>query len=238
MSYGITIYSSLDTIQISDATLNSRMFLGGSSSYSSTEGHHAYINMPYNVKEEPPVVLVRPSVAESYVGAVMVLKNDSYYYAGQNGAYGRIRILGQAAFSWAVFSTRGVAIADNELYGLNVFSSTGQLSFSSNHRQARIMSLHYRPPYSAGNWPRSFSISGHTQMPWIIANPLTVTWYGVGDLSENLGCLMAKINSSYSALTVELGDAAGGPLKVLPASFRNQDPYRGRPFWIGVGSYA
>ena len=82
-----------------------------------------------------------------------------------------------------------------------------------------------------------------TMVPWLLANPLLVTAFGVGPDSVHMGAVMGAINSAFTQLTVDLRDFADPALArlapaVSPASVAAYNPYHGLPAWFGVATFA
>jgi hypothetical protein len=236
MSYGLQVLNTTSRIQIDQDFRNARLVASGS-----RPAGQYYFPMPYLVTLEPPIVLMRPSVANSYVGATNIAESGDFF--GYDGANGYVVMGGQHAYDYAIFSAQyGTPVSDGATYGLNVFRSDGSVAYDSRQQHPNIKSLHLKAANSTsgGGYPNVFTISGFSSMPWILANPLVQTWAGVGEFSESVGCVMAAVNSGFTTLTVDFRDAAASGYPVFPAlsDRANYNPYFGTTGWFGVAYYA
>ena len=170
MSYGLSVQSSLGTIQVDENYVGVRLIQSGSLTADSTRIATLTLGQPFSA---PPLVLVRPTAFGRYVGGMFFLGP----YAGQSND--SIRFLGTASvpFDYAIFAIEGTAVDDGSTYGLRVWNPSNQITFNSAHTRARITHT-----FSIGSFARcqssaaSYSISGYSSMPWVVANNLYSVW--------------------------------------------------------------
>lgn len=241
MGYGFQLLSAHGRVQIDQDFKAPRLIASGSSIGGVLK--RAEIAMPYDIDAEPPIVLVRPSLADSYVGAFFCGR-DSAWTTFNGMANGGIALYGQCAFDYAIFSTMGSAVSDGSAFGIEVYRADGSTAFTSRHRHPRLRALFQKPASSAadGGYPNTFSISGFASMPWLLANPLLASAFGVGPDSSHMGAVMGAVNSSFTQLTVSLRDFGDPTLPALTAadvspSVADYDPYSGLPAWFAVATH-
>lgn len=164
MSYGLTVINNFNTVLIDPEYQGVRLVQQGTITPTiGTEGV-VVIGLLQNLTD-PPIVLLKPSGFNRYVGGVSIGAARTGYPNGSVTVLGKVGI----PFEYAIFSSRGTAIETNTDYGLEVFSSQSALIFSSKHSRPRITSLFNVNSFSS---PTTFSFSGHSQIPWIFANTL------------------------------------------------------------------
>lgn len=235
-SYGLQVIGDHGRIQIDQDFKAPRLIMSGSST---TEGpllggvNEAVVTLPYSVTLEPPLVFVRPSQPDKFVGCFS-LAAPAVGFSGSNGFY----MAGQCPFDYAVFSSQGTPFSDGSTYGLEVYTADGAVAYSSRHSHPRIRSIAQKVATTAadGGYPNQFSISGFSQMPWIMANPLILTAFGVGPDSETMGCVMAAVNSNYTQLSIDLRSVGpgNGRLGDYLSNVNDYNPYYNLPAWFAV----
>ena len=118
----------------------------------------------------PPLVLIRPSAFGQYVGA--------QYYIGPVSGFSTVdtlQFLGRnnQSFEYAIFAIERTPVDDGSTHGLRVWNGSGALTFSSSHTRARITHLYNLTTFpECVSSPASYSLSGYSTMPWIVANSL------------------------------------------------------------------
>lgn len=242
MGYGFQLLSSSMRVQIDQDFKAPRLIASGSSVSSGPS--YAEVAMPYNIDTEPPIVLVRPSLADKYVGGFFCGKSTAWTtFSGM--ANGGIALYGQCPFDYAIFSTLGAAVSDGSAFGIEIYKADGSIAFTSKHQHPRLRSLPAKAASSAsdGGYPNTFSISGFSAMPWLLANPLLVTAFGVGPDGEHMGAVMGAVNSAFTQLTVDLRDFADPALPrlapaVSPSGVEAYNPYHGITAWFGIATFA
>lgn len=239
MAHGFQVLNATHRIQIDQDFRNARVIATGTLA----AGMH-YLAMPYLVTDEIPIVLLRPSIISSYVGSVALWRYGDLFTGDFPNANGYLQMGGQHAFDYAICTaTVGTPIADTATHGLLVYKTDGSIVYDSRHRHPNITQLLAKASdaTSSGGYPNTFSISGYSDMPWLLGNPLMVTFNGVGETSSSQGCVMARVNSGFTSITVDFRDAAA-PLTfpVFPAlpDRSAYNPYSGRPAWFGVSHLA
>lgn len=113
-----------------------------------------------------PLVLIRPTSLNSYVGGFQVVVGDSY--TGTTPGHLYLIGVGEAPFNIEVYSTAGTPISDNSNYGFEVFTQSGAVSYSSRHFHPRLQSFHLKPDYV----PVDVFLTGYSDIPWFVANTL------------------------------------------------------------------
>ena len=240
MSYGLVVRNSHGTVQIDGEYVNSRLVAAGSVSsggYPAGSGYYGaaiHLGAAYALSLECPVVLIKPSQPAKFVGSFMAATPATATWASGNGS---IFLQGQCPFDYAIFSTKGSPIEDSDPFGLVVRNAAGSIVFSSNRLPPRVTALFERPAQTWG-WPSSYGLSGLSEMPWILANPLMQTWKGIDEFSEQVGCVMAAVSADFTTLTVQMMDAAQNRVFPNIAAKNNYNPYHARKGWFGVADYA
>lgn len=226
MSFGLQLINDFGRVQI-DADFKAPRLIGSGTAYKD-----ATFMLPHALTQETPMVMVQPHVADQYVGAV------SLYVSG--GSY--VAIAGQGYFNWAVYSTLGAAISDGSQFGLEVYKADGSVAYSSRHRHPCLTHMFNKPAdYGTGGgsgaWPSTYYFSGYTEVPWIFANPLLQTMAGVGEFSESVCGIMAKVNGGLNSITVDMRDMANPAYPTFPAldTRHEYNPYYQLPAWFAVG---
>lgn len=239
MSYGLQITSSLGRLQIDQDSKMPRLIQSGyiaAANYLPSGYYGASLHLPSSApsSSEPPLVLVKPTQADKYVGAFRISPPNNIPPPSPNGAFD---LLGQCPFYYAVFSSLGAPLEDTDNFGFIVNTASGSVAYSSKHQHPRIRALFYRAAQSIG-FPASYSLAGFDSMPWILANPLLQTDKGAWDFSGSVACIMAKINSTYTTITFEMMEVAIN--RVFPNLVDKADynPYQNLPAWFGVADYA
>lgn len=167
MSYGLNVKSALNTIQVDEQFIGIRLIQQGT--LTPVVDNSVVLTMP-QVFSSPPLVLIRPSAYGRYVGAA--------YYRGPVAGFSSLDTMAfvgrnNQSFEYAIFAIERTAIDDGSTHGLRVWNSSNQLTFSSSHTRARITHL-----YNFTSFPEclssvpSYSVSGYSSMPWVVANCL------------------------------------------------------------------
>lgn len=185
---------------------------------------------PY-LKDEVPVILIRPDEFGKYVGAT----NYSTYFPhiGGGSTYGNgcITIEGQCPFDMIVFSTKGTPLLRDGPALFETYDENEVVVFSDRFIFPQLRKLINRPatPGNTG-WPMLTNISdlGIVGKPWFMANPLFLSGRGQGDVSEYGGstCMAILADGVTVSTTYRYdGEPANKPLF---------DPYAGRVanFWV------
>jgi hypothetical protein len=246
MSHGFLATNGVNRILIDQEYSNARLVQSGFLPAGETR-----IECPFQIGADTPLVLIRPSVPESYVGGCGLWPQDEIFEGLPNGI---ISLSGQHAFSYAIFAvSQGSAVSDGSNFGLIVRRANGAISYDSRHSHPQVRQLLYKAPdYSQyTNYPHTYSVSGYAEMPWLVANSLCMTFLGVGEYSESVGAIMAKVNSSFTQITVDMRDWAAtafvGPGQAGPRTYPvfpslpgkyAYNPYYGQSTYFGVGYYA
>jgi len=176
---------------------------------------------------ECPVFMIRPSAGVSVGGFVIFQRNP--YSTPQTG----VRYQSNGAFQWALASTLGTPISVGPSnVGLKMWDESGRLTFSTQYKYPRIVSIASVSAPSFGNAPMSSSVglSGWSSMPWIIANDLIYTYEGPDGTGGGYptAAFAAVVNGGLSALTVEMRSAdewSSTGFRLQPA----YNPYASRP---------
>jgi len=235
MAYGFLALGQSGRVQIDETYKNARLFTSGYANTQEFFGQRYPISVPIPDNVDAPLVLLRPSAPEVWVGAVRTRPRMS------TGGSASVNMEGTGPFYYAIFDTNISPISDGNSFGLRVLTSSGAETFSSNYRYPRISSIHYKPASSAlgSGWPVNspyiYTISGHTFMPWILGNTLVGNnGEGVGDDTEQVPCAYATINSTFTQLKVAKWNQEG-------AGARNDtvlwNPYGNRDTYFGVARY-
>lgn len=249
MSYGFQIISNFNRVQVDQDFSAPRLIAAGTAPLVFLPAYGVWsanvvFPMPYNIFLEPPVVMVRPAATGKYVGGYFSGKSaDFTTFDGM--ADGGFSVSGQCAFDYAVFSTRGTAVADAVGWGLEVYKADGSMAFSSRHSHPRIRGLLTKAASTAsdGGYPNAFSVSGFSAMPWLLANPLVQTAFGLGPNGETIGGAMAAVASGFGTVTIDLRDCADPAFPSISttaaaATADQYNPYQGKPAFFAVGAYA
>lgn len=161
----------------------------------------------------PPLILIRPDTADRYVGG----------FFGGNASVGQpaaqFSVTGQCGFHWAVFAGVGTPIQDSTQYGLEVYRSDGSVAYSSRRIHPRLRQIVQVNAASLTAGEIYVPLSGFSSRPWLVANDLLATFSGVGDGSEFVPALMARVNSSNTGIYLGWRDyadnSAPGPYGAL-----------------------
>lgn len=249
MSYGIEALNTLNRIQITQDFKNARLVASGyvSGGYTAPNGSVGSVlqySLPYDGKLEPPIVLIKPTLVDRYVGGMVLVYSPTY-------PNGRLFLYGQCPFNYAIFSTLGTPIADTGNFGLEVYKEDGTtLAYSSKHSHPRIKQLIYKPGMSIHSYPFTSAITPQAQIPWMLANSCTGLPSSSGGPDEVgvSGMVMVSINSALNTLSFDLRDHADadnyyGSLPYQAMPYKNEtelaDPYYGnRVCYFGVADYA
>lgn len=241
MSYGVNILNNSSTIQINQDLTTAKLITSGSSSYNQ---EFLNINLPNN-NIAAPIIFVKPNNTGQFVGVLTHARIDNNTY--------KVEFLAETGgFSWAIFSpTCTSPVTETVSYGLEVYTSTGGIAYSSKNKHPQITHLFYKPSIFSGacytwtfqnsGWNNAtYALSGYTSMPWIMVNNLTAHWAGVGPYSDELPGYMGKINSGYTSATFDLRNVGGywsfPRVSQIDCQF---DLYSALPegAWFGVGKY-
>lgn len=235
MSYGLQILNDAGRIQVDAESLPARLLTSGY-----VAGRSAYLTMPYAIENEAPIILLKPTQPNSFVGGL--------YFGAiySTGPAGTILVGGQHPFYYAIFAaTMGTPVIESTNYGLQVFRSDNSVAYDSRHQHPNLTHMFYKPPDTSttGGYPNTYSFSGYSEMPWILANPLMLTYLGVGETTTYAGCVMASVNPAFNQLTVDLrffNPDFAPYFHQIPVGTERQDqnPYYNSPGWFGVSRNA
>lgn len=167
MSYGLSVRSALGTIQVDEQFVGSRLISAGTLTMSSSSDM-LELTLP-QAYESPPLVLVRPTALNKWVGA--------FWFSGFGAQTGgdSFTMIGERyhTYEYAVFAIHGTAIDDGSSHGLRVWNGSNQITFSTSHSRPRITHT-----FNISTFPQcvssipSYSLSGYTSIPWVVANQL------------------------------------------------------------------
>lgn len=236
MTAGLEVYGESGGLIVNERSLNSRaVYAASSNSFSWGEGGYNQIIMlalPFAyLKDEVPIVLIRPSQYDRYVGTCQY----STYFPPLGGSFpdgsGGLSIQGQCPFDMLIFSTKGTPIQRSGNSMFEVYDAQGNITFSDKYLFPRLRKLINRVPTPANQgWPMSADITsaGISGMPWFLAGPLFLSGKGMGELTEQGGSTVMAIASDRK--TVLVNYRFDGP----SANKRLFDPYANRPasFWV------
>lgn len=176
---------------------------------------------------ECPVFMIRPVAGVSVGGFVIFQRNP--YTTPQTG----VRYQSNGPFDWALASTQGTPISVGPSNtGLKMWDENGVLTFSTQYKYPRIVSIASVWSPAFGNAPMSSAvgISGWGTMPWIIANDLIYVYEapdGAGG-GYPTAAFAATVNGGLSVLTVEMRSSD----EWSPTGFglrSEYNPYASRP---------
>ena len=163
------------------------------------------ISVP-DLTPEMPILLVRPPPDVSVGGFVTWQR-----YASTGGVLNAIGYQSNGPFDWAVASVSGApVVVGSGRTGIKTWSESGNLTFSSQYRFPRIISIEDvpSPDFGAAPMSRAKSIGGWASRPWIIVSDLIYVYDSAGGLGSNYGyppaVFAARVNAANSVLTVEM----------------------------------
>lgn len=235
MSYGFNVLNTSNRIQINQDLTTAKLLLE-----TSTASTYLSINLNNLNISSYPLILIKPNNIGQWVGAVSYLSSSIELWADPGG------------FTCALFSPDGTPIVDSVNQGLEVYTQTGSIAYTSKHKHPQITHIHPKvPSWTSGPWTyqsagwnnATYSITGYNTMPWIFANPVFLHYYGVGPYSEYVGAYMAKVNSGYTSVTYDLKSGATGTTvqrlpEGLPFIYQyDYYTYFGQTAYFGVGRY-
>lgn len=236
MTAGIEVFGESGALLVSEKSLNSRaVYAVSSKSFDWGEGgynQHVLLQLPFTyLKDEVPIILIRPSQYDKYVGSCQY----STYFAPLGSSFpdgnGGVSIQGQCQFDMIVFSTKGTPIQRSGNPMFEVYDPSGNITFSDKYLFPRLRKLINRGPTPANQgWPMRTDITsaGIRGMPWFLAGPLFLSGKGMGVLTEQGGSTVMAIASDKK--TVMVNYRFDGPAE-NKALF---DPYANRyaSFWV------
>lgn len=236
MTTGIEVYGESGGLLVSEESLNSRaVYTATSSPFSWGEGGFNQIIMqqlPFAyLKDEVPVVLIRPSQYDKYIGSCQYSTHFAPLGASFPDGNGGFAIQGQCPFDMMIFSTKGVPIQRAGDAMFEVYDSAGNVTFSDKYLFPRLRKLINRAPTPANQgWPMIADISsaGISGMPWFLAGPLFLSGKGMGELTEQGGSTVMSIAADGKTVRVNYRfDGPAGNKSLF-------DPYANRPasFWV------
>lgn len=149
----------------------------------------------------PPMVFVRPSSDGVYVG-LMSLTNNTFT-AQANGS-----------FDWVVYGLDSPVQVDATNMGIQVFSSTGALTYDSRYESPRIretLSVNQQwPTYTQGGslgqypaYPYTISFTSWGSRPWFCLNQMINT-------ADAYGNIICATTSGLAAIIVRCGSMLPG----------------------------
>lgn len=235
MVVGVEVLNDAGTKILTTDSLNSRaVYRAQSRAVTWLEGGFNQIidiELPYDyLKDEVPVILIRPSEFGKYVGST----NYSTYFPPIDGStYGTgcITIQGQCPFEMLVFSTKGAPLLRDGAAMFETYDENENVVFSDRFIFPQLRKLINRPATPANTgWPMTTDISDLNIIgkPWFMANPLFLSGKGVGDIGEYAGSTCMAILAD--GVTVSTTFRFDGD----PAQKRFFDPYADRVanFWV------
>lgn len=248
MGFGFQALSNATRVQVDQDFIAPRLIASGHADlyFDGSYGVNTadvVVTLPYDIYIEPPIVLIRPDQADKYVGGIIFGKAaDWTTLPAGNGGF---KLVGQCAFDYAIFAAAGTAASDGSSHGLEVYRGDGSLAYSSRHSHPRVRALLHKVATAAadGGYPNVFGISGFSQMPWLLANPLIVTAWGVGPDGEHMGCVMGAVDSTFTHATFDLRDYASPAYPRLTGAMvggavNDFNPYHNLPAHFAVGTFA
>lgn len=109
-------------------------------------------------------------------------------------------------------ATEGGAFLRLENLGLEAFSASGELEFTSRSYLGRIVGTATRPSTANGGaYPFNISIPPEHQKPWISAEYLLTTFKGVGEYDEYMGYVFARRTASGYQIDMSTSGHPDGP---------------------------
>lgn len=246
MPVGLQVFGDSGYVQIDSTYKNSSLIIQGTCTHAGFNGTNYYgmqIQMPYDIRTECPLVLVRSGIGK-YVGGMYSLGPHSDNGSGAS-VNGEIILIGQSVFDYAIFSTRGTPIRDTGKYGIEIFNEAGSMVFTSADRHPRILEI-FRKDAEPWGYPKTY-VTSKGSIPWILANPLVTTWKGVGEFTEVLGGVVAA-NNGDGTFTVNMMDTAGTypitdsnqflPNYKTPGGAQGFNPYSDMPAFFAICDFA
>lgn len=238
MTFGIQIINDYGRIQIDSDFSCPRMIMQGSAAFNGSK-YGVDVAMPTGTNSECPIILARPTQVDKYIGGI------EFYPQENNLSILRLSMSGECPFDWAAFSTTGSAISDGSTYGLEVYRANGSVAFSSRNRHPCLTHIFGKAPSydtggASGGWPNVYSFAGYSDMPWIFMNPLLQTGAGVGEFSESMAGIFAKVAAGFNSITVNMLDVAapGATYPQFPALADRHayNPYHQMPGYFAVAT--
>ncbi len=233
MAAGFKIINDSGVIQIDGDYVNSRLIAQG---YCDTLGTGTAVTQywadvalgaAYPSSAECPVVFVRPTQAEKWIGSVAVDTPHDSFGSFPSRPNGSVRIKAQCPFNWAIFSCLGMPVDTGDACGVKVWKADGTLAYSSSHVSPRITQL---LSFAGGTsrWPLARSFNQQAAMPWVFASNLVDC---SGGENADPVAMMAKVNAGLNTLTVDY-------LNTNTMLHAAGDPFEGFPAYVGIGALA
>lgn len=251
MPVGLAIYNTDGVLQIDESFKNPCLvatgYLAGTGGYDPTPVSLSALGI--DVAVEMPIILIRPRAYGRWFGGCRV-------YRGESGVSYFETYTSEVGLDYAIFSTKGTPIRDPGNVGLQVFDSSGAITFDSNLSHMRVLSSHYHPAIAAYQYPVQIGISNFQEMPWVVSAPLVCTWKGLGSSEsepEPLGLFMNFFSNTsataemcylarqeQTAYAIRFAQQGGQPNAVINTqrSIIAQDPYYNRGFSVDFATWA
>ena len=180
MTAGLQIFNDNGVIQIDELFKNPRLVTRGfvAERNSSNFGDQMEVKLtPFgiNMDIEIPVILLRPTQLNQYVGGVAL--GYDYNVSSPHSIF--FTRSDNYAYEYAIFATTVPGVVDPTInYGLQVFLANGELAYSTANSHARILANLFKPAPGAYPYPYSFGIPNTGAMPWFLGNPLMYSpWF-------------------------------------------------------------
>lgn len=178
-------------------------------------------SIPWRAWPEPPTIFIRPTPGR-FIGGFSIHKSTLNSNA--------VVDLGDG-FDWvACCSSSNPSISARGTFGLETFDANGNLVFSAANTFVRLTKIVSVPgPYSdyRGNIvPQTATLSGLSKMPWVNIRDACLSWpQSHADYGSWPESFLFSINSSFTALTVTLGDNVSD----------NNNQYRNKLMYFPMG---
>jgi hypothetical protein len=215
MALGFEVFGSTGRVQINQDTVVPRLVLEMNSIQGAYGPNYHYAAYPaeggatYNTvtsQNDLALVMVRPTQVNKWVGSgrASVATGVAEGAAPAFTAWG-YTAYGEAPFSMAVFhvgsgtpESIGPPVSDaGGSFGLEVYRADQSLAYSTKHKHPLVKQL---VQMTATGYPKSFSISGYSEMPWFLLNALPFNEF-FGEAQDQSG-MMAKIDATFTTVTV------------------------------------
>lgn len=208
MTTGFKVFNNNGFVQIDDNFKNPRLVATGTIPQA-TAGEIDLGVLGINLDTEIPLVMVRPHNYDRYVGGAYFSKVHSN--GTTFGNYVGIDA-DRTAYDYAIFSTVGSPISDGGTLGMVVRNPSDVVVYDSRYVYPRLLSALQMAASSNYNYPLNYGISGYSEMPWILVNPLIWQQGNINDFNPiNYSGIFMKVNS-LTSITIDhlvLGQYSG-----------------------------
>jgi len=173
MSYGFQFINTSGFVVVDDQFVRLRLISSGTLAASNSTIGWRSIPIPSGTTG-PILVFVQPHSLNSYIG-----------HSNTFAAPGNVSCLSTSAFNYKIYSADATPLIFESTHGLEVFNSSGALTFSSKYRYPRVVGV-YQGSVGVANtsfpYPKTFTIDGNDSgsIPWVMLNNLVSSPFGVG----------------------------------------------------------